>query len=73
MIHTKEGSSTITAIEGARQVGLLVERVIVLIDREEENGRQNIEAQGVSFEALLTLSELLDDSNQGTTSSGDPD
>ena len=67
------GSSTIMAIEGARQVGLLVERVIVLIDREEENGRQNIEAQGVSFEALTTLSELLYDSNQGTTSSGDPD
>jgi orotate phosphoribosyltransferase len=58
------GSSTIKAIKGARQAGLTVERVIVLIDREEENGRMNIEEQGVSFEALLTLSELLDDSNQ---------
>ena len=56
------GSSTIKAIKGARQVGLVVERVIVLIDRQEEDGRNHIEAEGVSFEALITLSELLDDS-----------
>jgi orotate phosphoribosyltransferase len=66
------GSSTIKAIERARQVGLAVERVIVLIDREEEDGRKNIEAQGVSFEALVTLSELLDDPNQSTTAGTDP-
>ena len=61
------GSSTIKAITAARQAGLIVERVIVLIDREEENGRQQIEAQNVSFDAVITLSELLDDSNQSTT------
>ena len=53
------GSSTIKAIEAARQVGLVVERVIALIDREEEDGRKNIEAQDVTFDALLTLSECL--------------
>jgi orotate phosphoribosyltransferase len=53
------GSSTIKAIAGARQAGLIVERVIALVDREEENGRENIERQGVKFEALTTLSELL--------------
>jgi orotate phosphoribosyltransferase len=53
------GSSTVKAIAGARQAGLIVQRVIVLIDREEEDGRKNIEAQGVVFEALTTLSELL--------------
>jgi orotate phosphoribosyltransferase len=63
------GSSTIKAIKGARQAGLIVERVIVLIDREEEDGRKNIEEQGVAFEALTTLSELLDDSDQGPTPS----
>ncbi|MBV8774903.1 MAG: orotate phosphoribosyltransferase [Deltaproteobacteria bacterium] len=56
------GSSTIKAIIAARQAGLIVEQVIVLIDREEEDGRTNIEAQGVAFEALTTLSELLDPS-----------
>jgi len=55
------GSSTIKAIKGARQAGLLVNHVVVIIDREEEDGRNNIEAEGVSFEALMTLSELLDD------------
>ena len=60
------GSATIKAITAARQAGLIVERVIVLVDREEENGRQQIEAQGVSFDALVTLSELLTDSNQST-------
>jgi orotate phosphoribosyltransferase len=62
------GSSTIKAIAGARQAGLIVDRVIVLIDREEEDGRKNIEAQGVTFEALTTLSELLNDSHQGAVS-----
>ena len=53
------GSSTIKAIARARQAGLIVARAIVLIDREEEDGRKNIEAQTVQFEALLTLSELF--------------
>jgi len=54
------GSSTINAIRGARQAGLIVEQVIVLVDRQEENGRQAIEAQDVRFQSLTTLSELLD-------------
>jgi orotate phosphoribosyltransferase len=58
------GSSTIKAIKGARQAGLAVARAIVLIDREEEDGRMNVEAQGVSLEALFTLSELLDEHDQ---------
>jgi orotate phosphoribosyltransferase len=54
------GTSTIKAIKGARDAGLVVERVIVLIDRQEEEGRASIEAQGVTFDALITLAELLD-------------
>lgn len=53
------GGSTITAISKAREAGLVVERVIVLIDREEEDGRQNIEAQGVTVEAVLTRTEIM--------------
>ncbi len=56
------GTSTIRAISAARDAGLIVDRVIALLDREEENGRANIEAQGVSFEALATLSDLLSQS-----------
>jgi orotate phosphoribosyltransferase len=58
------GTSTVKAIKGARKQGLIVEQVIVLIDREEEEGRKNIEAQGVGFQALTTLAELLDGSEQ---------
>jgi orotate phosphoribosyltransferase len=61
------GSSTVKAIAGARSVGLRVEQVIVLIDREEEDGRKTIEAQGVRFEALMTLSELIHASLQGAS------
>src|SRR5215472_12545089 len=66
------GSSTINAIKRARQLGLVVERVIALIDRQEEGGRENIEAEGVSFEALITLSELLDHAGQNTSQSANP-
>lgn len=52
------GGSTIKAIRGARDAGLIVERVIALVDREEDNGRRNIEAEAVKFEALFTLSDL---------------
>lgn len=53
------GGSTITAIRQAREAGLAVERVVVLIDREEENGRQNIEAEGVVVDAILTRTEIM--------------
>ena len=65
------GSSTVTAIKAARQAGLAVERVIVIIDREEEDGRKSIEAQGIPFDALITLSELLDEP-QSITATADP-
>jgi orotate phosphoribosyltransferase len=53
------GSSTLKAISGARAAGLVVERVIALIDREEGNGAQNLEADGVEFSALFKLSDLI--------------
>ena len=68
------GTSTIKAIDSARGAGLVVERVIVLVDREEDEGKKNIEAYGVKFEALCTLSELLelpDGSDQGATRNPD--
>jgi len=52
------GASTINAIEGARAAGLEVERVIALIDREEE-GRKNIEALIPRVDAVFTRTELM--------------
>ena len=54
------GGSTIMAIEQARQAGLIVARVICLVDREE-GGRENIEARGLAgrVEAILTRTEIM--------------
>ncbi|MDY6905978.1 MAG: orotate phosphoribosyltransferase [Thermodesulfobacteriota bacterium] len=52
------GGSTIKAIHIARENGLNVIGVITLLDRCEENGRQNIEAEGVSFNAILTIDDF---------------
>jgi orotate phosphoribosyltransferase len=51
--------STLKAIRGARAAGLVVERVVALLDREEENGAQNLQAEGVQFMPLLKLADLL--------------
>lgn len=52
------GKSTIDAIHKAREEGFVVERALALVDRQEQGGRQAIEAEGVSFDALCTLSQL---------------
>ena len=52
------GGSTIAAIERARQAGLVVERVVALIDREE-GGRENIEAHCPRVDAVLTRTEIM--------------
>ncbi len=53
------GGSTITAIERAQEFGLLVDRVIALIDREE-GGRENILSRCGRVDAVLTRTEIMD-------------
>ena len=53
------GGSTITAIEIAKDAGLVINRVIALIDREE-GGRENIEKHIKRVDAILTRSEIMD-------------
>ncbi|MDY6822900.1 MAG: orotate phosphoribosyltransferase [Thermodesulfobacteriota bacterium] len=52
------GGSTIKAIDIARKSGLSVIAVITLLDRCEENGRQNIESEGVPIHAILTIDDF---------------
>lgn len=52
------GGSTIKAINIARGNGLNIIAVITLLDRCEENGRQNIEAEGVPVHAILTIDDF---------------
>jgi orotate phosphoribosyltransferase len=53
------GGSTITAIEIARDSGLVIDRVVTLIDREE-GGRENIEKYVHRVDAVLTRSDIMD-------------
>jgi orotate phosphoribosyltransferase len=52
------GGSTITAIEQARNAGLIVEMVVTLIDREE-GGRENILQHVDNIKSILTRAEIM--------------
>jgi orotate phosphoribosyltransferase len=55
------GGSTIDAIRKCREEGLRVVAVVALVDREEENGRENIveaAGPGVPVTAVYTLREI---------------
>ncbi|PSQ12683.1 orotate phosphoribosyltransferase [Halobacteriales archaeon QS_5_70_15] len=52
------GGSAIDAVEALREAGAVVERVLVVVDREE-GARENLADAGVALEALVTASELL--------------
>jgi len=52
------GGSTITAIEQARKAGLVIDRVITLIDREE-GGRENILQHVDQVQSVFTRTEIM--------------
>jgi len=54
------GQATIDAINQARAAGLDVRQVLVIVDRQEDNGRQGVEALGIPLTSLLTLQDLKD-------------
>jgi len=54
------GTSAVDAVEALREAGAVVERVLVVVDREE-GARENLAEHGVELEALLTATDLLED------------
>jgi orotate phosphoribosyltransferase len=54
------GASTITAIEAAREAGMIVAAVVCIVEREEANGRPAVEAaaQSAPFLRLFTANEV---------------
>jgi len=54
------GGSALEAIKAAREFGLTVEQVIILVDREE-GGREAVEKQVSRVQAVFTLSQLKGD------------
>jgi len=53
------GGSTLQAISACRRSGLEIAGVVVLVDRQEMNGRQNIVAEVPNFTALVTRDEIM--------------
>ncbi len=51
------GSSTLKAVAAAREFGLEVVKVLILVDREE-GGRENVEKEVPSVEAVFRLSDF---------------
>ena len=52
------GGSVLQAVQAAREAQLLVSHALVIVDRQEQEGKQKIEAQGMSAISLLTLDDL---------------
>jgi orotate phosphoribosyltransferase len=52
------GASALRAAAGAREIGLVIDGVLALVDREE-GGRSAIEDVGYAVDCLTTMSELL--------------
>jgi orotate phosphoribosyltransferase len=52
------GGSTIKAIEAATKAGLSIIAVIILLDRGEFQGRQNIERLGYPVHSVLTMKDF---------------
>ena len=52
------GQSALDAVQALREAGAVVERVLVVVDREE-GARENLAEADVELESLLTASELL--------------
>ena len=54
------GGSTITAIEAAREAGMVIAAVVCIVERQEANGRPAVEAaaQGAPFLALFTANDV---------------
>ena len=52
------GSSLLTAVKAAREAGLQVDAALVVVDREEQDGRARTEAEGLTLLSLLTIRDL---------------
>lgn len=52
------GGSVLKAIQVARKAGLEIHYALVIVDRQEQDGRKAIEQEGVNLISLLTLEDL---------------
>jgi len=53
------GGSVIKAVQAARDAGLKVSLALVIVDRQEQDGRKKVEDLGVTLLSLLTIKDLM--------------
>lgn len=53
------GGSVLKALVAAREAGLQVRDVLVIVDRKEQDGRARIEKEQVRVRSLLTIDDLM--------------
>jgi orotate phosphoribosyltransferase len=52
------GGSLLKAVAAARGAGLTVTHALVIVDRQEQDGRKKVEAEGLTVVSLLTIDDL---------------
>jgi orotate phosphoribosyltransferase len=52
------GGSILQAVDAARHEGLKVTHALVIVDRQEQEGRKNLESKGVELISLLTIKDF---------------
>jgi len=53
------GGSLLKAVAAARRAGLTVTHAVVIVDRQEQDGRKKVEAEGLTLFSLLTVDDLI--------------
>lgn len=53
------GGSLLKAVTAAREAGLEVSHALVIVDRQEQDGRARIEQEKVQLVSLLTIEDLM--------------
>lgn len=53
------GGSLLKAVGAARDAGLYVTHALVIVDRKEQDGRTNVEREGLTLISLLTIDDLM--------------
>lgn len=52
------GGSLLQALKATQETNLHASHALVIVDRQEQEGRQKVEAQGVSLISLVTMDDL---------------
>ncbi len=53
------GGSLLKAVAAARTAGLTVSHALVIVDRNEQDGRKKVEQEGLTLLSLLTVNDLM--------------